>query len=643
MKTSSAKFDLSKMSLGLRFGLLLGTLAVVTLTLFFIFARSTFEQSERELERRGALLAETVGQQSVLPLVMGDSAGLSETLGKLVKGGSALAGAFYDAEGERIAAHSLDETLAADAQALGARETLRWTTTEAGLPALISVAGVEREDGEQVGTLLTVLSAEAVQDQKQAGYLMAGGIFASVLLLALFVLWQFGRTVAQPITALKEAARRVEEGDLSTRVEIDQQDEVGQLADSFNAMVAASEADATELQEQSVEAEQARERSEALQQEAEEERAYLREQFGRISEVLAAVMHGDLTERLQVEQDDAVGELMQQVNAMIDELASLIHEVDTVSTQLSSAAQLAASSAEQMSSGAKGQAEQTTEVAAAIEEMSATVAASSQHADRSNEMAQRASELANNGEEVFDQTADGMQRIAGLVNTSAEKVTALGQSSAQIGEIIQVIEDIADQTNLLALNAAIEAARAGEHGKGFAVVADEVRQLAERTTAATQEIAEMITQIQEETEEVVTSMERGTGEVQNGLQLAEDASEALSEIVDSIGGMVTMIDQIAAASQQQSTATNQIAGNVESISAVADEVSHSTNNLTQMAVDMTQQAESLNGLIERFSVGQGTAAVPGPAATPGDGAGLAAPSGGTPYAGGDGAPMHAAS
>ena len=635
MDTSNSTFDLTKLNLSARFALLMGIVAVTTLALFFFFARYTLDQSERELERRGQLLTETVGQQSVLPLVMGDSAGLGETLRGMVDNGSALAGAFYDADDVRLVENSLFETLGREARdVMKGGETLQWTTTEAGTPALIAVSDIERE-GEVIGSLLTVLPAETVEAQKQTSYLIAGGIFAGVLLLALFVMWQLRRTVARPIRRLNDAASQVEDGDLSTRVEIDQQDEVGELATSFNAMVAASEAKTEAMKEQSAEAEEARQRSEVLQREAEEEQTYLKKQFERISGVLAAVVDGDLTRRLDVETDDAVGELMQQVNKTIDELSSLIREVESASNQLSSAAQLAASSAEEMSAGATGQAKQTTEVAAAIEEMSATVEDSSKHADRSNEMAQRASELAANGEEVFEETAEGMERIAGLVNTSADKVTALGESSGEIGEIIQVIEDIADQTNLLALNAAIEAARAGEHGKGFAVVADEVRQLAERTTAATQKIADMITQIQEETDEVVASMERGTGEVENGLDLAEDASDALSEIVGSIDGMVTMIDQIAAASQQQATATNQIAGNVESISAVADEVSHSTDNLTQMAVDMTQQAEDLNGLIEGFTVNE-TAAASGKAAPPGDGAPAApveasgAPSNGLP-------------
>jgi len=620
MDSLASSLALTNFNLRTRFALLLGSVAVATLVLFGVFARYSLNQSEQELERRGQLLAETIGQQSVLKLVMGDQGGLEESLQQVVQNGSALAGGFFDADGNRVAGHNLAETLPEMEVDVTRGPVAHWTEAADGTSVLAAVAPIQRGT-EAAGTALMVLPTETVQAQTQTSYLIAGGIFAGIVLIALFVMWQLQRTVTRPVNALCEAARSVEAGDLSVRVDTDQQDEIGTLADSFNAMIAASAAKTEALEEQSEEAKRARERAETLKHEAEEERAYLREQFAHISEVLDAVVEGDLTQRLSVENDDAVGDLMRQINTMIDELAALIREVDAASNQLSNAAQVAASSAEQMSAGAQGQAEQTTEVAAAVEEMSATVAASSQHAERSNDMAQRASELAAEGEEVFDETANGMERIATLVNSSADKVTALGESSAQIGEIIQVIEDIADQTNLLALNAAIEAARAGEHGKGFAVVADEVRQLAERTTSATQKIASMITQIQERTQEVVASMERGTDEVENGLDLAEEASAALSEIVSSIDGMVTMIDQIASASQQQSTATNQIAGNVESISAVADEVSQSTNNLAEMAVDMSQKAEDLSGLIERFTIDTGPVDV---APTPnGDGANVA--------------------
>jgi methyl-accepting chemotaxis protein len=600
MDALASSLALTTLSLRTRFALLLGGIAVATLVLFLTFAQYALNQSEQQLERRGQLLAQTVGQQSVLKLVMGDQEGLQETLKSVVNNGSALAGGFFDPDGSLVAGYNLDETIPSAARHT-AGNAVRWTEATSGASVLVAVSSIERGT-EPVGRVLTVLPTETVQSQRQTSYLIAGGLFAGIALIALFVMWQLQRTVTRPVEALGTAARRVENGDLSVRVSTEQEDEIGALTASFNAMVEASETKTDALEEQSKRARRAREQAETLRQEAQDERAYLREQFDRISDVLDAVVRGDLTKRLTVDNDDAVGTLMKQVNAMIDELAALIREVDTASNQLSSAAQLAAASADEMSAGAQGQAEQTTEVAAAVEQMSATVASSSQHADRSNEMARQTSELAAEGKDVFDQTADGMERIATLVNSSADKVTALGESSAQIGEIVQVIEDIADQTNLLALNAAIEAARAGEHGKGFAVVADEVRQLAERTTSATQKIAPMITQIQERTNEVVASMERGTDEVERGLDLANEASGALTQIVRSIDEMVGMIDQIAAATQQQSAATNQISSNVEAISSVADEVSHATTDLAEMAVDMSQQAEDLNAVIERFTV-----------------------------------------
>ena len=264
-----------------------------------------------------------------------------------------------------------------------------------------------------------------------------------------------------------------------------------------------------------------------------------------------SITEGDLTRRLEIEQDDAVGHLMEAINRMADDLEALIREVQTTGRQLSEAAQITASSAAEMSAGAGEQARQTSEVAAAVEEMSATVAESTRHAHDSDAMSTRASEQAEKGEEVVRQTSEGMHRIAAIVNEASTKITALGRSSGQIGEIVSTIEDIADQTNLLALNAAIEAARAGEQGKGFAVVADEVRKLAERTTAATKEIAGMIRTIQSNTEEVVASMARGSDEVESGLGMAEDASGALGTIVRSISSIAEMIGQIASASEQQ--------------------------------------------------------------------------------------------
>jgi len=609
-------FDLTDISLGPRMGLLLGLAVGVTLIAFLTFAMYSLNQSEKELERRGELLVSTVGQQATFELMMGDKEGLKEKLNPVIEKGAALAGAFYNTDGERIASKNLDSTLPADAQQVEG-EPLRWVETESHGDVLVATTQV-KQDNSPAGSVLAVLPTDTLQAQQRTSYWLMGTVLIVVLALGGFVVAQLRRTVERPVNALRDAAREVESGNLDVQVEAaDQGDEIGELASSFNAMVEASREKTEALEDQSAQAERAREEAETLRQEAEEEQEYMREQFDRISEILVAVEDGDLTQRLEVQKDDAVGTLMRQINAMIDQLASLIREVEATSTQLSNAAQTTATTVEQLSAGAQDQAEQTTEVAAAVEEMSSTVASSSQHAERSNERARRAAELAAEGEEVFQETANGMEQIADIVNTSADKVMDLGKASAEIGDIVQVIEDIADQTNLLALNAAIEAARAGKDGKGFAVVADEVRELAERTTSATQEIADMVAQIQERTDEVVASMERGTEEVEQGLEMADEASEAFDEIVSSVEEMVSMIDEIAAATQQQSTTTNQIAENVDSISGVADEVSTSSRNLADMAENMAQQAETLNGLIEQFTVGEGAADTAGGDGRPG--------------------------
>jgi len=595
----------SDLNLGPRFVLLLSIGAVGVVVLFLSFVFHSLNQAELEVERRGQLMAETVGQQSIVKIKMADKAGLEETLKRAVEGSSALAGGFYGPEGSIIASHGLDDILPSSAQMVGDDETAQWVETTEGGSALVATSAV-MSNGEKIGSVLMVMPSDVLQETKQTSYLIAGGIILGIGLLGVFIVVVLRRTVARPVNALREAADKVRDGDLDVQVDADQDDEIGQLADAFNGMVRASREKTQALEEKSAQAEQALEKAETLQHEAEEEQKYLREQFNRISDVLSAVEDGDLTQRLTVDKDDAVGQLMQQVNAMIDQLASLIQEVEATSSQLSAAAETTASTAAEMSAGTEEQAEQTTEVAAAVEEMSSTVASSSEHAERTNEKARHASELAEEGEKVFNRTTQAMERIVEVVNASSDKVSALGEASAEIGDIVQVIEDIADQTNLLALNAAIEAQRAGEEGKGFAVVADEVRELAERTTSATQEISDVVAQIQEQIDEVVTSMDKGTDEVESGLALTEEASDALDEITASIDDMAATIDQIAAATQEQSATTSEIAESVESISGVADDVSDSTNQLAEMADDMSRQAEDLSDLIERFDV-SGTA------------------------------------
>ncbi len=601
MSVKSLSKNASMLTLRRRFALQLGGIAAVSVVLFFIFTRYSLGVTENEFEQRALLLAQMLGDASVFNLIMQNEEGLLESLTPVIDNEAVLAGAFFTAEGDVIAEVQFSDRLAEDDRTVD--EALRWAETTDGQSVLVAVAEiVNQETDEQLGHVIVAVPAASIRAQQRTSLLIAVVILAIIATLAWVMLRVVGRSVIGPVETLRKAAGDVENGDLTVRVEIDQQDEIGQLAASFNAMVEASERNTRAMQEQSEAAETARQQAEQLQAAADEERQYLQRNFACISEVIAAVTEGDLTRRLTIEKDDDVGALMQQINQMIADLEELTRKIQVAGQHLLEAARRVATSADEMSSGAQGQAQQTNEVATAIEQMSATISEASANAREANHTAQRASEVASTGEAVFQKTTEGMTRIAGIVKESADKVTALGQSGAQIGEVIEVISDIADQTNMLALNAAIEAARAGEQGRGFAVVADEVRKLAERTTTATKEIATVITRIQRDTDEVVASMTRGNEEVETGLRLSDDASRSLTEIIQSISHMGLMIDQIASGSEEQATASTEISNNVESIASVAGEVSRATSGLAQTAETMNHQATTLRALIERFSL-----------------------------------------
>ncbi|GAB5518590.1 MAG: methyl-accepting chemotaxis protein [Rhodothermales bacterium] len=590
----------SNKNLRRRFAFLLGSMAVATLALFVGFQQYAQHNTEKVYEQRGYLLAETIGSQSVFNLMMGDSEGLKESLDALLSRNTAQAGAFFTAEGELLAQVGFAPAEAENPMTGVALEQGVQYGELNGNGVLFAVDEVRREAEAEnelpLGYSVVAISTDTLVEQRAAGWTLVGVVLLFLGGVTWFILRRIGQAVIKPLEELKEAAQAVEGGDLTARVAITQDDEIGELATSFNAMVEASERSLEAVKEQIRQTEAA----EALKAEAEENQRYLQAQFDEIATVIAAVTDGDLTQRLTPTRNDAVGQLMTQVNAMIDDLETLIEEVKVSGEQIAEAAHSVSSAAEEMSAGAREQAEQTSEVASAVEQMSVTIDQSSGNAQVANERATQASMLAAHGGEAFQKTRDGIERIATLVQGSMDEVTELGQSSSQIGEIIQVIGDIADQTNLLALNAAIEAARAGDQGRGFAVVADEVRKLAERTTQATRKIGEMITRIQENTRKVVASMERGNEEVRSGMTLADNAAHSIEEIIGGIDGMVEMINQIAAASQEQAVTSTQIAHNVETFAAVAGEVSTSTTDLARTAEVMNDHASTLRQRIERF-------------------------------------------
>ena len=313
----------------------------------------------------------------------------------------------------------------------------------------------------------------------------------------------------------------------------------------------------------------------------------------RTVEVIEDISRGDLTKRVDMTCRDEIGELAGHFNAFAEKLHEAISRVAESSTQVSSAARMLDNSAEQMAAGVDQAAMQVNSVAAASEEMSKTSSEIAKSCGAAVMSSEQANTTVASGETVTNATIDVMNRINERVTESAEIIKSLGTRSDQIGEIVGLINDVADQTNLLALNAAIEAARAGEHGRGFAVVADEVRKLAERTSGATKEISDTIRAMQAETKRAVSSMEQGVAEVGNGTVEAGKSGEALRDIRQQINKVTSEINQIAVASEEETATTNEIAASIQGISQVMQETAR---RIQENAAASSQLADLAKGL-----------------------------------------------
>jgi methyl-accepting chemotaxis protein len=311
---------------------------------------------------------------------------------------------------------------------------------------------------------------------------------------------------------------------------------------------------------------------------------------------------GDLTKRLTYNGRDELGAICGNFNLFVEKLHKIINQIASTSTQVAAASSQLHSTAERIATGAEEVAAQAGNVATAGEEMSATSGDIAQNCQMAAEGAQRASQSASSGADVVERTVAVMSQIAEKVQESAKTVESLGARSDQIGAIIGTIEDIADQTNLLALNAAIEAARAGEQGRGFAVVADEVRALAERTTRATREIGEMIKAIQQETKGAVAAMEQGVHQVEAGTEEAQKSGQALQEILQQVNDVAMQINQVATAAEEQTATTSEISSNMQQITEVVQQTSHGAQESATAAAQLSGNAEELQRLVRLFKL-----------------------------------------
>ncbi|HEY6333416.1 MAG TPA: methyl-accepting chemotaxis protein, partial [Blastocatellia bacterium] len=323
-----------------------------------------------------------------------------------------------------------------------------------------------------------------------------------------------------------------------------------------------------------------------------------------LSELLAivsTVSDGDLTCR-NPEGEDTLGMVGRSVNTMLDRFSQMLARVKQLGISVSSSATQILVAANEIADGSRKQTDETTGVTSAVEEMAASMFQVSKNAEASANAARRALTMAQGGARTVQDASEAMSRITAAVERTSEKMRLLARRSSEISDILSLINDVASQTNLLSLNAAIEAAHAGEAGAGFSIVAEEIRKLAERSANATRDISKLIQAIQTETAEAMSAMSEGLREVQAGSALADQFKQALGDISKGVKESAEMIEEISAASTEHAQVTRGLATAMQTISTITIETSSSAHQAARIVQGMVDQAEMLNESISQFKV-----------------------------------------
>ncbi len=321
----------------------------------------------------------------------------------------------------------------------------------------------------------------------------------------------------------------------------------------------------------------------------------------RLLDEMGSLAEGDLTVKATV-TEDITGAIADSINFAVEALRSLVSTINETAVQVAAAAQETQATAMHLAEAAEHQAQQITSASAQINEIASSIDEVSKNSAESADVAQRSVQIAAKGAEVVRQTIQGMDNIRDQIQETSKRIKRLGESSQEIGSIVELINDISEQTNILALNAAIQAASAGEAGRGFAVVADEVQRLAERASNATKRIEALVQTIQSDTNEAVSSMEQTTAEVVAGARLAEDAGLALGEIEKVSNDLADLIQNISQAARQQSTAATNITATMSVIQEITTQTSHGANQTAESIGNLAQLAADLRRSVADFKL-----------------------------------------
>src|SRR6202162_112775 len=437
--------------------------------------------------------------------------------------------------------------------------------------ALFGVLGMAYYAGSHAGA-----GADATSFPGGSSGALVGAVVLA-LVASVSLVYVLSKRVLTPVAEIATFSERLVAGNVRARVEIASADEFGFIAENFNRSAAKVAHAVTNQQAQDS----------------------LQRSITDLLNTISQVARGDLNIRGKV-SNDALGNVVDSVNFMLDNFTKVLERVRKAAVDVSTSANQILEAADDMTAGATQQDQEITNTSSAVEELTVSMKQVSNNAEASAEAARRALDAAEQGTRAVRDTLEGMQRIRASVQATAKKIKSLGDRSLEISEIINVINDITEQTNLLALNAAIEAARAGEAGRGFAVVADEVRKLAEHSRSATKDIAALIKAIQAETNEAVVVMEDGTKEVEGGAQLADQAGRALDGISSVVRQSAELVQEISMASKQQVRGTEGVAHAMQIISNITRQTSQGTRGTVATVSQLVKLSDQLNDGLAQF-------------------------------------------
>ncbi len=404
------------------------------------------------------------------------------------------------------------------------------------------------------------------------GSLSMGWLVAAVITpaLAAVIAYFVARGFQNQIAELQQVLTAALDGDLNARAVVNSNDELGQLASLLNETFA-------------------------------RQRELLQESVQRLNEEVSRIAAGDLTVEITI-SDDSTRSIAESMNNMLSRIRQIVSHVKSATLQVSLSADEIQSSTKNLSQDNEAQVAQVLATSSAIEDMAGSIQKVAENTQQSAEVAGKARELASQGSKAVQNTIQGMERIRDQVQDTAKGIKRLGESSQQVGEIVQLISDISDRTSILALNASIQAAMAGEAGQGFAIVAEEVERLAERSNNATKQIATLIKAIQRDTSEAIEAMEENTREVVAGSNVAIQAGESLAEI-DSVANLLDdLITNISQSAEQQARGADELSRAMSEICVVTQQTAGGTRDAAMSVSNLSMLADRLRASVCTFTL-----------------------------------------